>query len=67
MRLWLKISLAICLITSVTLIANLFDIVSLPTILFRICGVACVISLFFMVYLRVLLIRYRRKPMSKQS
>lgn len=61
MRRLLKISTVLLLVSSVVLILNLFDIFSFSTVLYRICGVICMICLFLTVYSRVWLIRYRRK------
>ncbi len=61
MRRLLKISTVLLLVSSVVLILNLFDILSFSTVLYRICGVICMICLFLTVYSRVWLIRYRRK------
>ena len=57
----LRIASVLCILTAVTLILNLVDILDLPSIAVRLCGAGCMISLFLMVYSRVWLIRYTRK------
>lgn len=61
MRRLLRIASVLCILTAVTLILNLVDILDLPSIAVRLCGTGCMISLFMMVYSRVWLIRYTRK------
>ena len=61
MRRLLIIASELCILTAVTLILNLVDILDLPSITVRLCGAGCMISLFLMVYSRVRLIRYTRK------
>lgn len=61
MRRLLRIASELCILTTVTLILNLVDILDLPSIAVRLCGAGCMISLFLMVYSRVRLIRYTRK------
>ncbi len=61
MRALLKVSAIVFALSLLSLILNLFDIISFPTALYRACGVACLISLFVLVFSRVWLITYRRK------
>lgn len=62
MRIILRASIYICLATVIILSLSLFDIISLNDTITRICGVICCVSLFCLVYSRVWLISYRRKP-----
>lgn len=61
MRRLLRIASELCILTAVTLILNLVDILDLTSIAVRLCGAGCMIRLFLMVYSRVWLIRYTRK------
>lgn len=51
-----RIASVLCILTAVTQILNLVDILDLPSIAVRLCGAGCMISLFMMVYSRVWLI-----------
>lgn len=61
MHAFLKVSAIVFALSLILLILNLFDIVTFPTLLYRACGVVCLISMFAMVFSRVWLITYRRK------
>lgn len=65
MRLLLKVSSVICLTTSLLLLLSLLDVFAFPTLVHRLCGGVCLVSLFLMTYSRVWLISYRRKQKHK--
>ena len=62
MRKLLRVSATLLAVSSLALILNLFDVITMTDGLHRTCGVVCLVSLFLTVYTRVWLISYRRKP-----
>lgn len=63
MRRLLRVAAALLVLTVLLPALCLFDVISLPTGVYRGCGVLSMLSLFAVVYARVWLISYRRKPL----